>query len=110
MISKVSVANNNGIKKNPSFSQQPEYVIYKRPSKAKRMAVYTASQFTAGAMFSLLLDATKNVFNTIAKKPNILPIKGMMANAATTGVIFTVFSLLLDASFSLFNKLANKNK
>lgn len=78
---------------NVIFEQKPA----KRPSTAKRLATYAATNLVAGALVSSLIDGGTNVYRAIAKNKPLMSLKQVAANAGSLGVAFALIGLVFTA-------------
>lgn len=91
-----TTANCCGTKRKQSFGESSP-VQHNRPSKAKRVASYTAMQFGAGAIVSAVFDGMTNLWRTAFKNKELMSLKEMGGKAAFTGTAFAVIGLVFTA-------------
>ena len=81
-----------------------EQLFGKKPSKAKMLAGYTATQFAAGAIVSGIFDGLTNLYRTIAKNKPVMPLKEMAGRAGFTGAAFAIIGLVFTAIAAAMNR------
>ena len=106
MIQSVNTVSSNtnccGTKRKQSFGRTDSE--YKQPSKAGRLAAYTATQLAAGAVVSGIFDGMTNLYRKVAKNKDLLKLKEMGVRAGFTGTCFAVIGLVFTAIGAMMAK------
>ncbi|MBS4759860.1 MAG: hypothetical protein KHX03_04085 [Clostridium sp.] len=77
---------------------------YKRPSKAKRVATWAASEIVTGAIVSLIFDGAANLIKKAFPKTNLVhtPLKQAVQRAGIWGLAFLGIGLVMNGIGAAF--------
>lgn len=104
---KQSFGDNPQTQDKPFVVENKEQILGKKPSKAKLLAGYTATQFAAGAIVSGIFDGLTNLWRIAFKNKELMPLKEIGGRAAFMGAAFAVIGLVFTAIGSLMAKKNN---